>query len=115
MRAPEQPVHRDVGSGMNQGFPEGLERIARISLLEIHRVPNVNGPATAAEPLVLNLSSGAMLEAIRKFAAACEELAKEAVYRETSSEETMVESFETAKALANGVCVNVGPFVRVCV
>ncbi|KAF9124150.1 hypothetical protein BGX30_001094 [Mortierella sp. GBA39] len=115
MRAPELPIHRDVGSGMNQGFPEVLERIARISLLQVHRVPNANGPATAAESLVLNPSSGALLEAIRKFAAAYEELTKEAGSRETSSVEAMVESFETAQALANGVCVNVGPFVRVCV
>ncbi|KAF9541887.1 hypothetical protein EC957_002592 [Mortierella hygrophila] len=102
MRAPEQPIHRDVGSGMNQGFPEGLERIARISLLQVHQVPNANDPATAAEPLVLN-PSGALLEAIRIFAAAYEELAKEARSRETSSEEAMVESFETAQALANGL------------
>lgn len=115
MRALEQPVLRDIPSGQNQGFLEALERSVHISLLQAHRVPNANGPVTAAEPLSLNLSSDALLEAIKKFAEAYEDLVKEAGFLEASSEEAIVETFETVQALANGVCVNVGPFVRVCV
>ncbi|KAF9341985.1 hypothetical protein BGZ91_003682, partial [Linnemannia elongata] len=99
----------------NQGFPGGLERIARISILQAHRVPTTIGPATDAESLTLNPSSDALMEAIKKFAKAYEDLVKEAGSRETLSEEAMIESFETVQALANGVCVDVGPFVRVCV
>ncbi|KAG0069638.1 hypothetical protein BGZ89_002452 [Linnemannia elongata] len=92
-----------------------LERIARISLLQAYRVPTTNGPATDAESLTLNPSSDALMVAIKKFAKAYEDLVKEAGSRETLSKEAMIEPFEIVQALANGVCVDVGPFVRVCV
>lgn len=115
VRAPEQPVLRDIPLVRTKDFSEGLGRIARISLLQAHQISNAKNPATAAESLALNPSSDALLEAIKRFAVAYEDLVKEAGSREPPSEEAMVESFETDQVLANGLCVNVGPFVRVCV
>ncbi|KAG0076620.1 hypothetical protein BGZ90_008435 [Linnemannia elongata] len=96
MKTLEQPIFRDIPWVRTKDFREDWNA---------HRVPTTIGPATDAESLTLNPSSDALMEAIKKFAKAYEDLVKEAGSRETLSEEAMIESFETVQALANGVSV----------